>query len=150
MPLVAVDEDKRDVLLHAVRLLTEAAEQAMRQLRNALQSAWFARPQDAKGDLSFVEARFREATSDAFYGCVAEIAEALQAGASRMPAATARRWRRAVRDAARETFDASALAGDAEALDLKRVIAARNRLGSWLNGGRQMKDLRALAEEEAA
>ncbi|WP_018719694.1 type I-E CRISPR-associated protein Cse1/CasA [Arhodomonas aquaeolei] len=152
MPLIAADTADRDRLLEWVRQLDAAADGAAWRTRSAVKAAWFARPGDARGDFSFVEQRFREATSAAFYACLGKLGDALDSAGTVMPAAIAGRWHRAVRTAALGVFDDLALAGDTEAQDLKRVVAARNRLNSWLGNGREMKHLReaAAAQEEPA
>ncbi|WP_440998107.1 type I-E CRISPR-associated protein Cse1/CasA [Arhodomonas sp. SL1] len=151
MPLIPVDDAYRDRLLEWVRQLGDAADTAAWRTRNAVKAAWFARPAEAKGDFSFIEQRFREATSAEFYACLGLLGDALAAEGVVIPAAVARRWQRAVHTAALGVFDDLALAGDTEAQDLKRVIAARNRLNGWLVNGREMKHLReAAAQEEIA
>ncbi|HKK05950.1 MAG TPA: type I-E CRISPR-associated protein Cse1/CasA [Gammaproteobacteria bacterium] len=151
MPLVAVRPAYQDRLLEWVETLTTSAGRAAWQLRTAVKAAWFSRPKDAKGDFAFIDLRFHEATEADFYGCLHSLFEQLDsAPGGLMPADVADRWRKAVRRVAEATFDDLALSGDAEALDMKRITAARNQLHRWLAGGKEMRPLHRLAEEEVA
>lgn len=151
MPLLAVDTAYQERFHHWVHTLIDVAGKAAWQVRNAVKAAWFSRPGDAKGDFSMIEHRFWEATEREFYGCIHELFEQLantQDGL--LPAGIAARWRWTVAQAGRQVFDDCALTGEAEALDMKRVTAARNRLGGWLARGKEMRELQKLASEEAA
>jgi len=151
MPLVAVRPEHRDRMLAWVETLTASAGRAAWQLRTEVKAAWFSRPKDAKGDFAFIDLRFHEATEPEFYGCLYALFERIdEAKDGLMPATVADRWRSAIRRAAEHTFDDLALSGDAQALDMKRITAARNRLHRWLAGGNEMKELHRLANEEAA
>jgi CRISPR system Cascade subunit CasA len=148
MPLIAVSEERTDVFLHRVRELEAAAQKAGWRTREAVKAAWFSRPGDVKGDFDFIQHRFWEATAGDFYACLAELAPAVEEGANDLPSDLARRWQKALNQAANGIFEDLALSGDAEAMDLKRVIGARNQLRAWLNGGKEMKNLRRRAEQE--
>lgn len=148
MPLFAVGEEHGDAFLHLVRQIEQAAQKAAWQTREAVKAAWFSRPGEAKGDFDFIQHRFWEATAGDFYAVLPDLAAAVEADSGDMPAPVASRWMRTVRRAAEGVFEDLALAGDAEAMDLKRVIAARNKLRSWLNGGKEMKNLRQQAKQE--
>ncbi|MBK1691210.1 type I-E CRISPR-associated protein Cse1/CasA [Ectothiorhodospira mobilis] len=150
MPLVTVPEDRRDLFLHGIRQLDQAAVKAAKRTQDAVKEAWFSRPRDAKGDFGFIQHRFWEATTGDFYACLPQLAEAVEAGRTGLPPAVARRWLEVVSRAANEVFESLALTADEQGMDLRRVIAARNGLRSWLSGGREMKRLRQQAEQEAA
>jgi CRISPR system Cascade subunit CasA len=149
MPLIAVSEDRRDLFLYGIRQLDQAAVKAAKRTQDAVKEAWFARPRDAKGDFGFIQHRFWEATTAEFYACLPQLAQAVEAGQTSLPSAVARRWLEVVSRAANEVFESLALAADEQGMDLRRVIAARNGLRSWLSGGREMKRLRQQAEQEA-
>jgi CRISPR system Cascade subunit CasA len=149
MPLVAVEEEHRDQMLHWVRQLSDAAEKTAWQTRSAVKAAWFNRPGDAKGDFTFVDQRVWEATTGAFYACLKDMPAELPRRAG-LPPQIAQRWQQALRDQAMHTFDDLALSGETEAADLKRVIAARGKLRGWLFKGKEMKNLRQAAEQEEA
>ncbi|MCG5549530.1 type I-E CRISPR-associated protein Cse1/CasA [Halorhodospira halochloris] len=151
MPLIAVSADRRDLFLYGVRQLEQAAVKAAQRTRSAVKEAWFSRPRDAKGDFEFIENRFFEATASDFYACLALLAEAVECGESNLPPAVAGRWLNCVTRAANEVFESLALAGEEQAMDdLKRVIAARNRLRYWLSWEREMKVLRQQAKQGEA
>lgn len=149
MPLLAIEDEYRDRMLHWVRQLNDAADKAAWQTRQAVKGAWFSRPGDAKGDFSFIDQRFWEATAATFYACLKEMPAALPHHTG-LPPTIADRWQQALRDQALHTFDDLALSGETEAADLKRIIAARGKLRGWLYKGKEMKNLRQAAEQEEA
>jgi len=151
MPLLAIPPDQRDRFLEWIDTLTNSGVIAAQTLRRQVTAAWFSRPGDVKGDFGFIEQRFFEATESAFYARLHELHEHIDGDAEAfLPPAVARRWRNAIRRNALETFDDLAVNGDVQALDMKRVTAARNGLKKWLGGGKGMKELIRLADEEAA
>ncbi|TQE99037.1 MAG: type I-E CRISPR-associated protein Cse1/CasA [Spiribacter salinus] len=148
MPLVAIPESSgaRARLLNWVDTMTTAAASAAGQLRNAVKAAWYARPKDAAGDFSFVEQRLWEATEEPFYSCLATLAASAETVADdMMPPEVATRWYRVIQHQSLAVFDGLTLAGDAEALNMKRAIAARNGLQRRVLGSKEMKQLRAWA-----
>lgn len=151
MPLVSIPSEAAHDRLHDwVRLLVEAAEKAAWRTRGAVKEAWFKRPQDARGDFGFIDQRVWESTEEDFYAALARLPSSLESGDPQLPAPIARRWRKTLSRAVQATFDDLALSGDAEALDLKRVTTARRGLERWLNTGKEMKSLKALAKEDEA
>lgn len=149
MPLVAIPPESTDLFLSWVRQLDQAADRGARRTQDAVKQAWFSRPKDAKGDFDFIRHRFWEATTADFYTCLSELAQAIESGVTVLPAEVAQRWVSAIDRAANGVFESLALAGDEEAMDLKRVIAARNGLRSWLRSGKEMKALRQQMQQEA-
>jgi CRISPR system Cascade subunit CasA len=152
MPLMSIPEDRIDAFLYLVRQLNEAAAKAAQNTRNAIKSAWFTRPGDAKGDFDFIEQRFWELTTDAFYARLGELSYSVtNRNSETLPPIVAQRWRDDIESAANTVFEEFALSGEPEGMDLKRVITARSRLRAWLYGGKEMKNLhfQAQCEEES-
>lgn len=136
MPLVAVPIERQEKLREWVKTFIELSHEMAWKLRSQIKSAWFKRPADAKGDMSHIDKQFYEATEAAFFRALREISEALAESndEARVPTETAKSWYRALRHHALQMFDAQALSGPLEELDMKRLIRARQQLLFWLMG----------------
>ena len=146
MPLLVVDPEHQDQLLAWVEQLTAAGGEVAGRTQKAVRSAWFSRPKDVKGDFSHIGQRVLESTEATFYECLFDLWEALHAGeAGVLPEPVAARWYTRLRDAAFTVFDDLALSGESSALEMKRIVRARNELNKWLAGGKPMKELQAAA-----
>ncbi len=146
MPLLAIPVEHQDIMLDSVKQMTEAAQATAWRVRTNLKTGWFARPQDIKGDFSFVELSFWERTEADFYDCLFLLFDSLENNQDGlMSAEVAGRWYHNMRDAALGVFDELSLSGEAETLDMKRITAARNKLSWWLAKGKPMLGLRKLA-----
>lgn len=151
MPLLPVPEHQRDQLLHWVRQLVAAAEKCSWLTRQAVKQAWFDRPGDTKGDFTFIEQRFWEATAPTFYRCLPDLVQALISHAGAIPPKIAAEWLQELRLRTTDVFDDLALSGDTDAMDLKRVVGARNQLRGSIEKSKEIKTIRqAAAQEEAA
>lgn len=60
-----------------VGMLVDAADLTGSYLRTALKQAWFKRPKDARGDVSFITDAFWQATEAAFYSHVQDLARVI-------------------------------------------------------------------------
>jgi CRISPR system Cascade subunit CasA len=146
LPLLAVPTADQDRLLDWVRDLVGLAKDVAWHLRKQVKEAWFKRPLDAKGDTDFVDARFWELTEQEFYALVALTGERIQdQGVKRLPLDLAARWYKQVRLQAMTVFDQWALSGPPEALDMKRITAARNKFMYQLKNGKTAKNFRKQA-----
>ncbi len=67
MPLILLPESKRLSYIEIIQLLISAAEDVIKLLQDQIKAAWFERPKDAKGDMSFVQASFYEQTEASFF-----------------------------------------------------------------------------------
>ncbi|BAO44425.1 type I-E CRISPR-associated protein Cse1/CasA [Thiolapillus brandeum] len=144
MPLFNLEQEQREDVVELAKKMIEAASDALKMLKSALKSAWFDRPKDAKGDLSFIDANFWSATEPGFYGGLHEL---IAAGDNAEAIDEAlQRWANILKRQARELFDQYALSSLNEDGDLKRVVQARDGKGGLnhhLNGSRVMKALAA-------
>jgi CRISPR system Cascade subunit CasA len=146
MPLLVVKPETQDQLLAWVEQLTVVASESAGRTQAAVRSAWFSRPKDVGGDLSYVGRRVFEATEADFYTCLFDLWDAIQAGAEGvMPEPVAGWWYTRLHDATLQVFDDLSLTGDTGALDMKRIVRARNELNKWLLAGKPMKELQAAA-----
>jgi CRISPR system Cascade subunit CasA len=110
--------------------LTEAASVVAAALVFAVKSAWFARAEDAKGDLSHIKWRFWDETQEAFFRAMERVA--------REGTAAELDVRRGFRDpleiAALGIFDSLCPAAGLEFADMRRLVSARHNLRGVLHG----------------
>ncbi len=144
MPLFNLDQEAREEITEHTQIMIEAATDALKTLRTALKSAWFDRPKDAKGDMSFIDANFWSATEAPFYRLLQQLVEQLDDEDS--IDALLKKWAGVLKDQAHKLFDQYALSSLNNDGDLKRVVKARDGKGGLnhhLNGSRALKKLAA-------
>jgi len=121
-----------------------AAVDVLKTLKAALKSAWFKRPKDAKGDISYIDANFWASTETEFYNYLAQLAELAEKDDVAAIATILTSWSRHLRQAAHQLFDQYALNSMNEDGDFKRVIKAKHGKGGfehYLNGSKALKAL---------
>lgn len=110
--------------------LARAAGHALFLLKANLKKAWYQRPADVKGDISFVDQRFWGETEPEFYAALDRLAQGPQAGEeSRELRLT---WLELLRKRCLEIFDDLSQTGHFEAADPKRIALARKDLSLGL------------------
>ena len=144
MPLFNLDQEAREDIADQAKKMIEAATDVLKTLKSALKSAWFDRPKDAKGDMSFIDANFWSATEASFYRLLQQLAEHIddQDAIDTL----LKKWAQTLKDEAQKLFDKYALSSLNEDGDLKRVVKARDGkkgLNHYLNGSRALKNLAA-------
>lgn len=149
MPLVVVPPAQQERLRDWVQRFTELARQMAWMVRTQVKNAWFARPSDAKGDMSHIDLQFYDATRGAFFHALIGLQQALVEadGTPTLPSEVAEAWYRTLKREALALFEAQALSGALEAVDLQRATAARRQLKSFLAGrSKGSKVIRHFAE----
>lgn len=147
MPLINVAETYRDGFIDFVTKLISAAKETVFLLRTQTKAAWFERPGDVKGDTSMIDASFWQATEAAFYQQL-QILAAQPASTRFMPPNVAENWLKTLRKAVFSLFDEWAMEGDAEDMDMKRIINARKQLSRKINTNKHIKDLQQIASTQ--
>lgn len=145
LPVIAVDQAYRDIFFSLIGDLITSAKDAVKELRSQIKAAWFSRPKDAKGDTSMIDQSFWHVTESDFYRQLYRLAQ-LPATTRTMPGTVAEDWARTLRTQCLELFDRWSLEGEAEDMDLKRVVKARRFLGINLNKTRSIKKLYDIAK----
>ncbi|MES3676107.1 type I-E CRISPR-associated protein Cse1/CasA [Halomonas elongata] len=149
MPLVAVPPEQQEQLRAWVQQFTDLARQVAWMVRNQVKNAWFARPSDAKGDMSHIDLAFYDVTRSAFFHALYRFEETLAEADStfQLPTEAAEQWYRTLKREAVMLFEEQALSGALEAADLQRATAARRQLLSFLAGrSKGSKAIRQFAE----
>jgi len=141
LPLFNVPEVKRDDAHEFSEVMVEAVIEVIGNVRNAVKSAWFNRPKDAKGDLSFVDIEFWTQTESHFYTLL-EQALSVECNEGEL-ANIKEQWRVYLRRKALTLFDHWALSAGNEDGDMKRSVKARTDLEKWLRIGKKIKKLAA-------
>lgn len=141
MPLIAISPEQQEVLRAWTVQFVELSRQAAWMTRTQVKNAWFSRPKDAKGDMSDIDQQFYEATQPAFFRALRRMGDALvnEKTQVHVPVDIARDWYQGLRTEALQIFDARALSGPLNELDMKRVIRARRYLSGWWHMGKKGK-----------
>lgn len=147
MPLLFIPPENRDSILESIALLVDTAKEAASLLRSSVKAAWFSRPKDVKGDMSMVDHGFWQDTESDFYRLSKQIIEQTTPD-SILPPAAAEYWHSTLKSKSLIQFDRWALEGNAEDLDMKRIVKARNGLISKLNSGKPFNNLKQIATSE--
>ena len=144
MPLFNLEQAQREDVADCAGKMIGAAVDVLKTLKSSLKKAWFKRPSDAKGDLSFIDANFWSATEPAFYLLLHDLMQSLddedQIGV------ILSQWRNTLKQTAVELFDRYVLSSLNEDGDLKRIVNAREGKGGlqhYLNGSKALKALAA-------
>lgn len=133
LPLYHIDPDIRPEYEEIIQDFIKAAVNGAGLLRRGIKEAWFKRPSDARGDFSFVDAAFWQASEPAFYRLAERLA--LELGASEsFGQIAAESWLRELSRVAMSIFEEYATTGDFEQEDPGRIARARNKLRGSLNG----------------
>lgn len=144
LPLFRLDPNQRENVLSWAGDLINAAWDVANNLRTQVKAAWFRRPGDIKGDMNAVVQEFWQQSESDFYKLLTHLT-VLPGDQSLAPAEIYAEWLTKLQVLAYNLFDAWALEGSAEDLDMKRIITARKELGKKLNGSKPMKELIAKA-----
>ena len=147
MPTIFIDNDEggRVLFFHFTNELIAAADATVKLLRQQVKAAWFSRPADAKGDTSMIAASFWNATEEDFYRQLRQLAEPIRETPI-MPPEVAREWLNIVTSHARELFDSWVLEGNAEDMNMKRIIRARRDMYRKLKSHKSLKNLKQRAD----
>lgn len=144
MPVFSIPAEQSDKLQSLTRELLAGAEDTASLLRQAVKDAWFRRPKDHSGDMSFVDADFWSKSEAGFYQVLRSAVFHLDQ--VRMDEALYQRWHTILKQTCEAVFDQYALGTTVEDLDLKRVMLARSALMNKFHSPK-LKTLHALREK---
>lgn len=146
-PVYYLSEAQRINLTNWAKELIDAAKDAVKLLRSEVKAAWFRRPEDAKGDMSQIDAQFWQATEADFYQLLEQLA-ILPAETGMAPSGIYASWFATLQRQLFAVFENATLAATPEDLDLKRIILAKNNLAKKFHGNKTIKNLKAKAQPE--
>lgn len=148
-PIYQLTEKQKINLLNWAGELIHAAKETVKMLRAEVKSAWFRRPEDAKGDMTHIDAQFWEVTEADFYLLLEQLAY-LPDDARMAPSEIYARWHETLRKQMFQVFETATLAATPEDLDLKRIVNAQKSLRIKFHGNKTIKALKAKANQEEA
>lgn len=142
LPMLYLDPTQiLNVQAWAQELITSARD-VVPLLRKYVKAAWYRRPEDANGDVSFIDTEFWQLTEPTFYRLVSKLAS-LPVETGLAPAEVYSEWRTTLYSSVDRLFNQYALQTTVEDLDLKRVIQARSDLVKKFNSLKSIKSLKA-------
>jgi CRISPR system Cascade subunit CasA len=145
MPLLYVDAAIRGEYEQYTAGMVKAAVEIAKNARSGVKKAWFKRPGDAKGDVTFVDNGFWLQTEESFYQALESIKAGLESGKDCL--APRQAWHKVLSEQALKLFDSYAWEGPIEDGDPKRVVIARKELEIF-NRGKKIKELLGLPIEQ--
>jgi len=148
MPVYPFPGRIKDRLQNAAADFVQVADEIGANVRSAVKKAWFSRPGDVKGDLSFIHAAFWQNTEPLFYATLSGLIASLKNTESISDLSS--RWVSGLRREALNLFDQWALSGPLEDLDMKRVVKARRELQKWTYNSKKVKKLVGAQKKAAA
>lgn len=135
-------ESEQIVNLQAwVQTLLTCAKDTAPLIRKYVKEAWYRRPEDATGDVGFIDTEFWQATENDFYRLLAQLA-ALPADIDRAPPEIYGHWCAVLYNTMLALFDQFTLQTTVDDLDLKRVVKARDSLIKKFNSAKSIKQLK--------
>lgn len=141
MPLFSVTVKQQEDLLNKVRVLQKIASGALWQCRTQIKAAWFDKPSDAKGDMSFIDLAFWQRTEHIFYTTVQNITANASKNEPYLMPEQASRWLVSLRSISTDIFDEYALSSLGSERSMAKRIKARQSLTGWLYGNKN-KDIK--------
>jgi len=144
MPLIYMDQSSRE-FESCIAGIVQAAAKISGNTRSAVKKAWFRRPGDVKGNLSFVDSSFWQQTETVFYVALVSLRSALESGSDSLQAR--QECHKELCGHALKLFDSYAWEGPIEDADPKRVVIARKELENY-NRGKKIKELLCLPIEQ--
>lgn len=140
MPLFSVSVKDQERLVRRVKELQKLASNALWHCRTQIKTAWFERPGDASGDMSFIDLAYWQRTESAFYKAVSELIENTTNDNTDLSSPQAFKWLSVLRNTAIDLFDEYALSELGNERSMAKRIKARQSLTGWLFGGKDIKD----------
>ncbi|OTA16871.1 type I-E CRISPR-associated protein Cse1/CasA [Xenorhabdus vietnamensis] len=138
LPLFSMPIDKKDAIFRRVKTLQNLSIYALTQCRTQIKSAWFNRPNDVKGDMSFIDAAFYQRTQAAFFKAIQQIVSS-QHKASSLSTKEATIWLYQLKNTCFDLFDEFVLSEETDPKHLPKKIEARQILTKWLMVSKDIK-----------
>ena len=128
-PLYIIPEDVRFAFSEKIQILTNTATEFAGFVRSCVKEAWFSRPGDAKGDVSFISKSFYQQTEQAFFKAARDLPNRIADGRSQE---ILHSWHVTLRKADMNLFDYWAASGDIAQANPRRIADARNKLNALI------------------
>lgn len=146
-PVFYLIPQQRQNLIGWAGELIYAARETIKILRSEVKAAWFRRPEDAKGDMSQIDAQFWQATEADFYRLLEQLAE-LPGDIRMAPSDIYLTWLTTLNLKMIQVFETATLTAAPEDLDLKRIVNAKKSLLNRFYGNKTIKELKTRTKVE--
>lgn len=141
MPMVILPENKRLFFIGYIQSMINATNDTIKILRDQVKAAWFARPKDAKGDMSFIYTTFYEETEVQFFNIAEKLRSAIEFDLKTDHLLI--EWHDFIISSAELIFDRFALQNTDEVKNMKRIAEASKSLSAILRS-KKTKTIEAL------
>jgi CRISPR system Cascade subunit CasA len=141
MPFFLVPGWRREAFFHRIRELQQLANEILWQTRSQIKSAWFNKPGEVKGDMSFIDLSFWQRTESVFFTAVAQLASMTQEQDS-LVFSEAQQWLSRMQQITLALFDEQVLSTQPTQREMRRCVTARRQLTGWIYGSKVIKAFR--------
>ncbi len=148
LPLFSISPEQQEDILNTVKSLHKLSADALWHCRTELKSAWFEKPSDVKGDMTFVDQAFWQGTESTFFNAVQHTIENIAQDEYRLSPEQAQTWLRELRHTVSDIFDEYALSELGSERSMAKRIKARQSLMGWLYGSKEIKNFMKEYEVE--
>jgi len=131
MPIFSIPADKQERVLAEIKILQTLANEAIKECRKHIKEAWFDRPKDAKGDLTFIDVAFWQRTEQCFFKAVAQL---IASENQRLSTNEAKQWLDELTLTITTLFDETVLSDLNADRSMAKKIKARQLLTYWIIG----------------
>lgn len=139
-PVFALNKEQRKNLVDWAGELIRTAREVVKLLRSGIKSAWFSRPENAKGDMGNIDHQFWEETEADFYRVLNRLVNL--PGDTRMaPSEIYENWSQVLKNAIRNIFEKNCFGAVPEQLDLKRIIEANQVMWKKFYSNKEIRKL---------
>ncbi len=136
MPIFSIPPDQEERVLAEVKILQSLADEAIKACRKQIKEAWFDRPKEAKGDLTFVDVAFWQRTENSFFEAIRLL---VISETQRLSTDEAKRWLDEVTSITATLFDEIVLSNLHADRSMAKKVRARRLLEVWLLFGKSVK-----------
>ena len=148
-PLITTADDIRTDFANRVQSLTAAAVDFANFTQSCIKDAWFKRPADAKGDMSFLKQAFYQHSENEFYQSIKLLTAKIEM-ADGSDKDILRRWHKTLKKTALGLFDYWAMRGDFTQTNPRRIAGARRKLGGKMNSRKIKEQLLIITKTKEA
>jgi CRISPR system Cascade subunit CasA len=139
LPLFDIQIQYQDQALRQIKQLQTLSTNILWHCRTQIKAAWFDKPADAKGDMSFVDMAYWQRSHNIFFNTVASLLENSKGQICVLNPEQAKEWLTSIRNLCIDLFDEFALSELGNQKSMSKRIKARQQLTDWLFGSKEIK-----------
>ena len=143
-PLFGLSAVQRENMVSWAADLIRTAKDASKLLRTYVKAAWFHRPADVKGDISYIEMDFWQRTETQFLRLLHQLSVLPED--THFPSAVYKQWLGLIGREVFAAFDQWSLESNPDVLDMKRIVAAKVALRKKLYNATSIKTMKERAK----